>query len=588
MKSRRKKSKRASGLISFINGLSSLSLVVIAVILVIFVFFYIRNNSFFDPLPFSKAYRNQDQEKGIEVIESDSSSASGYGDSVGLVSLDNGRLAYYLSENEIKAAEASGSDLTYAADKNGGFRLTDSWKIINDSVYYFDKDGYSVDTLSEGAMEFSFDDDNSLSKIHYNDSYRSMSDSEENYPGLAASKTLWAFVDNNSLSGDVFAVRFKKTAESSSYELGGGYSPQYSSKYALSVSDSFIYYAIIDEDPDKSFSELAGKLFRMKPGNDKRELCGENVKGYKILKDASGQDVVIYYDGRSIHISDSFVEDESMIIFSQDAEYTVDISSDRPVLMLEGLYPVAVGTREFKTGDFSYSLSKEGIIMSVAPRHSVVIDDFIYYVNTYESQGVQRSRIVRRDRSGAEEVISSEFAGSVNNIHAAPDRKRIIGEYSSLQDTSGIISVTTDGDVDYLIDSEALGRDCILYSVASDHAIAGSSSDGRALKKIRLSAGYPLAVAVEPVALGEEESSEDAPQQVPELPSSDIIIGGPQTPGVDGGASVSQSGPGSSSVTSDRPGGQENDYTVSGPSQGQVNNAAGTGGTVEKKGPGDF
>ena len=84
MKSRRKKSKRASGLISFINGLGSLSLVVIAVILVIFVFFYIRNNSFFDPLPFSKAYRNQDQEKGIEVIESDISSASGYGDSVGL------------------------------------------------------------------------------------------------------------------------------------------------------------------------------------------------------------------------------------------------------------------------------------------------------------------------------------------------------------------------------------------------------------------------------------------------------------------------------------------------------------------------
>ncbi len=494
--SRRKRGRRSNHVS---NIISSVALIVIAILLLIFVYFYISNNSFTDALSiFSKDSSLSESESVIDAEQADESSEES---KTGLIQDSEGKLIYVLTDTEADLYEPE--QLVELDDRK---LLANSWFEDDDNLYYFGEDGCAVTDYSEAAMQYTFDKEYKLSTIKYNDGY--ISDSEDtsiDYPGVVQTKTLWAFLDTEKSLGELCAIKYKKTTESFSHSLGGDTLPQYTSRFAMSVADGYIYYVAFVNSSDKLTESIANKLFRMKPGADYREVGAENIRGYKVYEAPDGHVSVYYDDGHGVYLADSFEKDDTVMVFSEDANYFVDYQSGEAVLMLEGGYPVTLASQAFKAGNFTYTLDADGTITAVAAKTKVVTGGYTYTVENGASFGSKKARVVRSDGAKSE-VISAEFEGSTGNLHFDFASSKIIAEYTDKEGQAGLLAISLDGDVDAIYDASKLGSVCTLYSIQDGFAIIKTDDSSEPFKKAKIAASYPLAVGIDPIDITEEES----------------------------------------------------------------------------------
>ncbi len=500
--------KRGRGKSHGSNIVSAAALIVIAVLLLIFVYAYISNNSFTSVFSiFSKSSETYSESKSSQDAESESAESEAP-DSTGLTYIDGDKLIYVLTDAEMKLYSENSDNVIQI---NGMDALADSWYEDGDSLYYFGANGYAVSDYSENAMQYGFDRDFRLSSIKYNDAY--IADGEQSssdYPGVVQTRTLWAFLDTEKTLGDLCAVKYKKTTESFSHLLGGDSMPQYTSRFALSIADGYIYYAAFAEASDKLTESVANKLFRMKPGADYRELGAEDIQGYKLYESPEGKISVYYDDGVKVKKISHFEKDEDIIVFSEDASYYVDISSGKAVLYMEGSYPVTMESSAFKAGNFTYALSSTGEITAVAPKTQVNYGGYIYTVENGDSFGSKKARVIR-SADDKKEVISSEFDGSVQNLHFDFASSHIIAEYTDKNGSAGLLSISLDGDVDIIYDASELGAKCTLYAINDGYAYVKTADSSEPFKKAKLAASYPLAAGIDPVDISDkEQESADA------------------------------------------------------------------------------
>ena len=579
MSNRRRKRSRRSNHGS--NIVSSAALIVIAVLLLIFVYFYINNNNFSDiGSMFSKDREEQQTATEKETSAADSDAV----DKTGLVEDDNGHLMYVLTDDEADIYESE-----HISETDGRKLLIDSWYEDGDSLIYFSEDGVAVDNYTEGAMQYGFDSDYHLSSIKYNDAYVSDSESDtSDYPGVVQTKTLWAFLDTQKSLGDLCAVKYKKTTESFSHSLGSDSSPQYTSRFAMSVADGYIYYAAFTDSSDKLTESIANKLFRMKPGADYRELGAEDIRGYKVYEAPDGSISVYSDNGHKVSKVSRFEKDDSTPVFSEDASYYVDITSGKTVLMLEGGYPVTLQSSAFKAGNFTYALNADGEITSVAAKTQVSTGGYTYTVENGDSFGSKKARVLRSS-AGQKQVISAEFDGSVGNLHYDFDSSKIIAEYIDKAGEAGIISITLDGDVDVLYDASGLGSSCTLYSIQDGYVIVKTSDNSEPFKKAKIAASYPLAVGIDPVDI-EEDDTESSMTDSAESSSADSTggsTGAHESGNSDSGKHSSQNSSETAAAPSSNGSGDNNVSSNSGShAQGANDTTIINNNTVEKKGPG--
>ena len=512
MANRRRRRKQKSAFTDVITLITSIAMIVIAVLLMVFVYFYIKNNSFLDSLPFfgTQAETETETDSQAETEETgggEESTAAGISESYdGLTRLEDGSLIYVIREDEMSRFDPE-CVLQYEGDHK---ILASSWYESGEYLYYFGSDGKAVSELNEGAMHFTFDRDHILDGISYNRNYNGdAGDESADFPGLVRGKTLWAFLDEDKTAGELYAIRFKKTTDSLTHELGGGSNPQYTSRYAMAVSEGYIYYLAVSDSQDKIIEPIAGKLFRMKPGSEFREIAAENVKGYKIMETGDGHVKIYYDDGSGIHCTNSFKQDDSLRIFPEDASYYVETSSGKAVLMLEGGYPVTLESEAFTAGNFIYSINGLGEIRSVASKSKVSIGGYTYTVENGEAFGARKARVIRQDSAGTVEVISAEFDGSVRNIHYDFGTGRMIAEYNDATGAAGLISISKDGDVDQLIDASNLGGTAELYAIQNGDAIIKTGRSDTPFKKVRISATYPITLGIDPIVLETDDPGEE-------------------------------------------------------------------------------
>ena len=631
----RHRRRRKSTLTDIISLIGAIAMIVIAVVLMIFVYTYIRQNRLPSGLPFLSSPDSggkdadgdgaddkdgKDARDGKDGKDADGSGEEGEGEdgqpAEGLNRLKDGTLVLVLSDNEAK---------TYPSDsvlaKDGQKLLAGAWYEDGDSLYYFGDDGLAVREHTESGMRYRFSKDYILEEIRYLSNYRADPGEESaEYPGLVRGKKLWAYLDEKKSVGNYYAVRYKQTTEARTQELGGGSNPQYSSRYAMAVLDNYIYYLAVDPDSGsgsssgsgsasasgsssgsstgKALAPIAGKLMRMQPGGEFREIAAENVKGFRVVREADGGHKVYYDDGSGIHISRSFTQDETMRIFPENASYYVEIRNDKAVLMLEGGYPVTLESAAFSAGNFIYRLSASGEILSVAAKTNVSLGGYSYFVENGESFGEKRARVMRQDAAGTIEVISAEFPGETGNLHYDFDSGRMIAEYKDAYGAAGLVSITRDGDVDLLADTAYVGSRAELYAIRGGEAYIRTDDSLLPFRKVRISGGTPLAAGVDPVVLetdepAEDESQADGPGGPGTAQDYDSTVQGENT-SVEklegppaGGSSAGSEGPGTGAVVSQGPGADNGagSDAASSAAPGEItiiNDHA-----VEKKGPGE-
>ncbi len=559
------------------NIVSSAALIVIAILLLIFVYFYINNNNFSDigslfaknaELTESESDTNADAE-GIDKAET------------GLIRDDNKRLLYV-----IDGAETDRYEVDQISEHDGRTVLINSWYEDDDSLIYFGEEGYALTEYAEGAMQYDFDNDYHLNSIKYNDAYISDSEADTlDYPGVVQTKTLWAFLDTQKCLGDLCAIKYKKTTESFSHSLGSDSSPQYTSRFAMNVADGYIYYAAFSDASDVLTESIANKLFRMKPGADYRELGAEDIRGYKVYEEPSGKVSVYCDNGHGIIKVSSFEKDDSAPVFSEDANYYVDISGGKAVLMLEGGYPVTLAASSFKAGNFTYALNADGEITAVADKAQVNTGGYTYTVENGDSFGSKKARVLR-SASGKKQLISAEFDGSVGNLHYDFDSSKIIAEYVDRDGEAGLISISLDGDVDVLYDASKLGSSCTLYSIEEGYVIFKTDDSQEPFKKAKIAASYPLAVGIDPIDINEDEAESSATNA---SESASVDSSGTNA-NTQSSNSINKHGSNSSSETAAAP--SSGTFSDNGSASGSNTSGNGEGtniinnNTVEKKGPG--
>ena len=432
-------------------------------------------------------------------------------------------------------------DDTASARSDYRYYLADSWLDLDSNLYHFDEEGHAcTDTFKEGAFIYSYDSDGILKRIVYNKNYTESADTaHKDFPGLVQTKTLWAYMNSSKKIGSYTAVMYKKTTDSLSHLLGTETSPQYASPYAYAIAGNKIYYLAVSENAaeqgqagtrgtannnssesaasygsssassqtgvsgsDTVLKSIVGKLFCMSPGADYREIAAENAEGFKVVTDKSGgMPVVYYYDGSQIRRSVTLKKDENMTVFSEDTSYSVDISEGyKAYLTVENGPRVSLQQGSFKAGNFTYSLAADGEILTVAEKTTVSTGGYTYSVENGESFGARAARVVRKDKSGKEEIISGEFEGTAANLHYDYDSSSIIAEYTDGHGNGGLLKISLSGDVDMIEDSEESGGKVVLYAIDNGRAIYKTTeNDKTVFKTARIAASTPLTVGIDPV-----------------------------------------------------------------------------------------
>ena len=514
MATRRRKRKRSNIFGDILKFICAIALVVIAVLMAVFVINFIRSDDGADISPISILQTTAEQES----TEDAGALKEGFN------TLENGTTVYVI-------------------DGQGTFYKA-GWLELNGNLYYFNGDGsMQKDVLTEGGMVFTFADDGSVSGIKYNPNYKDSTSADyADYYSLVRSPKVWTFLNKDKQKGHFYALMYKKTTDSVSHQLGGSTNPQYTGPYSMQIDGDYIYFLVYTSDPDVSEKDNNGTLYRMQIGADLRQIAAENVDGYKII---NGN---VYYasSGRMYHTS-SFTDDENVRVFAEGDNYKVDISTGgKAYLVTEDGYPVTLESEAFKAGNFTYKLSAEGEILKTAEKPTVSYGGYIYSFESDEVFGLKMSRLLRTDSSGNSEVLSSEFSGTVRNMHY--DNGTMYAEYTDDKDADHIITISFDGDIDYLTET-ADGR-VTLIGIQSGKAVVMSVSDsGTVYKELDLKETFPLAVGVAPMPVEVTNNG-----TAPDGSSTDTAAGGTTTTDTAPGASrlpsaVVSNAPGESSDT---------------------------------------
>ena len=591
-----KKNKR-SGFNDAVSMVTAVAMVVIAVLMVLFVYMYIKDSS---GGLFSFFNNNGEKEStavhaGGEPDEGDFD-LSLDSDRYGLLDDGNGSFVYVLDP----AAAAEYDEEQKLKDEDGRTLLRDVWIEIGDRLYYFGADGrVPTGRFSEGAMNYAVATDGAVGSITYNPGYRPDPGAvSHDYPGLAQTKTLWAYVDESRTLGNFYTIMYKKTTESLSHMLGGTSNPQYTSLYAMQVHNGYIYYlARGSEDPGGALDAIQNKLFRMRAGDTVRERAAEGVYGYKVITGADGRAAVYWYDGSQMHRTAEYTEDNSVVTFPEDGNYYIDTES-RPghaILMLEGGHPVTMASQAFTAGNFTYQLSGTGEILGVAPKTSITAGGATYSFETSNAFGSERSRLIRKEADGSIHVISSEFLGHTGNMHYDYATGEMFAEFWDENNYAGILRFNNAGDIDYLQDATAIVGSYELYGIQGNSVILHRKTENSdSVISVRARISTPIAVSIDPMLLEADDPDTstvlDSTSQETASGISNVSIegpggGDPNLPTVPasigpGAGQGDAAGPGASETAAAS--GQDYDTEVAGqptPSEGASANASGTDGS---------
>lgn len=406
------------------------------------------------------------------------------------------------SDTELKQAKAE--NLYYI--KKDGEQAKEEWIAAADALYYFGADGYATSgTYQEPGMIYTFGANGQLQKIRYNPAYKPDAQSvNKDYESLVQTKTLWAYLLMDRSYGSYYALMYKRTTEPTPHQLGGEKNPQYAGPYSMQIDGNYIYYLLSTDTPKKGEEETNKTLYRMRPGDEKRQIVARDVEGYKVL-----DGTVYYYADGSLQQTTSFSEDSTVNPPLNDADsYEVDISSGNAAYLLDSYGDPVTGEDEaLKAGNFTYKLGADGEILSVREKTSVNKSGYTFSIEAGKLFGKQVSRVLRENGSGEKEVISSEFEGSTGNLHYDFDTGYMFAEYTDGSGNSRILRISLDGDVDYLADSTEVsagsGETLTLYALQDGAAIVKAEQAGTFLS-LRETAVVPLAVGIDPIPAEED------------------------------------------------------------------------------------
>ena len=559
---------RNSGFRDAVSLITSFALIVIAVLMVVFVYIYIKNNT--GGLP---AFPGKPAESTAEQETKETEEMPEQGSDPFEIDVANDSYGLYEDPEEGVIFILSPEHSPLYADQNkkrlsdGRMILVSDWVEFNGRLYHFDENGHiTTGRMSEGAMNYAFDERGMLTEIRCNPSYRPQTGGNAaEYPGLVQTKNLWAFLNEQKSLAGLPSIMYKKTTDSLSHQLGGSENPQYTSPNTMTISGGYIYYLPVFQQTDALTEKINKKLFRMRPGDTVRQKAvgADNVEGYKILELADGSSAIYVDDGTYIVRIRDFEEDNTVITFSEDAHYYVEIrdGGSRAVLMLEGGIPVSMETDSFAVNNFTYSLASDGTIRSVKNKNTVSWNGYTYSIETGDAFGLSRSRIVRiNNQTGDVEVISSEFPGSGGNLHYDYAGGRMFAEYRDEHGFAGLLKISMDGDVDYLEDAARYDGTITMIGFQDQLVLVhGISSAEDKFVGLRMNASVPLAVAVDPALL---EADDPDPASLIETDTAGPGEQGTQT-GPGGPA-----GPGDLIPTTAQP--EEYDEAVAGPPPSEV------------------
>ena len=512
-KDRRRKQKNAVK--DTFRMVNTILLVVIAIAIVAFVAIFIKSQldaSETGETSFLSGLFDRGQESSAEteeatevVIETEEDTSDGFHEAA------DGRV-YYLRAGE---------------------RIRDTWLQSEGEIYCFDADGYvKTGAFEEGAFRFETSSGGEVKMITFNKNYRIPSDASGDYPYAVKNSSLMAFMNPDRTLGRMVQIMYKKASETMSHQLGGSDAPQYTVPGSCQVAGGYIFWLPAISDPDEIEALSANKLFRMRPGDEKRQVAAENVSGYKAFEDENGKITVYYCADGSMHVcgEDGFADDDTVFVFTEDMEYRPIASGDgKLILMTESGYPVTMASDAFRVGDYVYCLAASGEILAVEPQDSVEKDGYVYEVATDEAFGVTRSMIVRR-KDDVAEAISGEFFGSTGNMHLSKDGSVMYAEYCDAMGNARIIRITFEGDADIVNGFDPADKEIVLCGNAGeDLVVKVIENDGDRYETVTTGHMTPLAMGMEPAPLGETE-----PGTVPAGPETTIVPGeGPGSQKVD-------------------------------------------------------
>lgn len=414
------------------------------------------------------------------------------------------------SESQTETEEAYG----WITDENGsryreedGTFALDTWKIWQNKLYYLGEDGLmATESVSKDGQIFYFESNGALRDIQPDPSWTGLSheDNLQNLNSLVKSNKFWSYLSSDAkYTGAFKPICYRKTTETKERFLGSESNPELSTKNSLQIHNEYIYYlpqvsSQVFNGLSDNEKNLCNKLFRMKPGENQKELLAENATGYLVLEDGS----VYYASSGEIQTVGSGTmyltgEDQYRVEIKEDGCYLLDsmgnlvTGNENGIQILEnreyhlnngritGVYPA-----EQKYENFVFTLEEDRenpgkmaiyrqenggqkVKAAQAPlgiNSFCIAEDNLYY-SAFTEQGIDGTRysaIYRLNPNGIQaEKISSKFKGNILNLYYYDDKKKIYGEYApnSWKSCYGqIVMVGFDGSVMLIDDSSARGN----------------------------------------------------------------------------------------------------------------------------------
>lgn len=414
------------------------------------------------------------------------------------------------SESQEETKEAYG----WITDENGsryreddGTFALDTWKIWQNKLYYLNEDGLmATENVNKDGQIFYFESSGALIDIQPDPLWTGLSheDNLQNLDSLVKGYEFWGYLSSDTnYTGAFKPICYRKTTETKEEFLGSKNNPELSTKHSLQIHDGYIYY--LPQVSSQSFNRLSeneknlcNKLFRMKPGENQKELLAENATGYLVLSDGS----VYYASSGAIHP----VGSGTMYLAGED-QYRVEVKEDGCYLLDSMGNPVTGNTNGIQIlGNREYHLNN-GRITNVYPAEQIfgnvvftleddtensgkkaiykqenggqklkvaqaplgidcfcIAEDYLYY-SAFMEQGIDGTRysaIYRLRPDGIQsEKISTQFKGNLLNLYYYDGKQKIYGEYApnSWRSCYGqIVMIDFDGSVTLIDDSSFRGN----------------------------------------------------------------------------------------------------------------------------------
>ena len=440
------------------------------------------------------------------------------------------------TEAENQSAETDIS-ISNEAEQGAGFRTDSSgatkwqkadgsfakneWIAEDGGLYYFNENELmQTGTLGIEGMLYTFGADGAVERIRYNPDYQPDQNTViGDYPSLVKSKRFWAFLQEDEALGEFSALMYKRTTEAMAYQLGGEDNPQYTGPYSMQIDGDYIYFLPLSEETELSDEEavINGRLYRMKPGDTVRQIVAENVDGYKVF------DGTVYYEsGGKLYQTQTAENDETKNPKKRpagDEVFHVEISDGAAYLTDAYGEMVRSETGDIRGRGFTYYLNMDGTIKGVQEKTTVNTGGYTYYAESDTAFGEAVSRMMRKNEAGKTQVISTEFAGTVGNLHYDYDTGNMIAEYTDEKGRGRIIRISKSGDVDLIADDTASAGKLELLAVQDGAAVAMKQSGGKnVFVTLTIANVDPLAVGVDPVDTGDSAPEEDGDTVISDAP----------------------------------------------------------------------